>query len=295
MRASAPCAWPRSMRVRARLRGAAAARRSRPGLPVRKIIPRITQAGFRAVAPISSALAAPTSSRAAATTATRPSSAGCAAWWRRWISRASRWCVRTGADRSVCACSPRSRSALRPCSPQHTAAQLRAAAARRTRLAGHAHRELGGHGCGGLGSAGERHHRRGVPPPAYPRGAARLRCTLPGGRLQKRRARLSRTHSHPSRHGGHCREPQGVGAAGEVRDALHDRLQRCGSNDRAVGGGVPRACPGAAGQPHTTIRDAGHFLQEEQGEALASVLLELLRRATRLSAGAGPAGLQRAT
>ncbi len=42
-----------------------------------------------------------------------------------------------------------------------------------------------------------------------------------------------------------------------------------------------RRVPGAAGQPHTTIRDAGHFLQEEQGEALASVLLELLRRATR--------------
>jgi haloalkane dehalogenase len=37
--------------------------------------------------------------------------------------------------------------------------------------------------------------------------------------------------------------------------------------------------PGAAGQPHTVIRQAGHFLQEEQGEQLAGVLLELLRRA----------------
>jgi haloalkane dehalogenase len=39
--------------------------------------------------------------------------------------------------------------------------------------------------------------------------------------------------------------------------------------------------PGAAGQPHTTIRDAGHFLQEEQGEALAAVLVDLLRRTER--------------
>ncbi|HUA89480.1 MAG TPA: haloalkane dehalogenase [Steroidobacteraceae bacterium] len=38
--------------------------------------------------------------------------------------------------------------------------------------------------------------------------------------------------------------------------------------------------PGAAGQPHAVIRDAGHFLQEEQGEALGEVLLELLRRAS---------------
>ncbi len=42
-----------------------------------------------------------------------------------------------------------------------------------------------------------------------------------------------------------------------------------------------RRVPGAAGEPHTTIRNAGHFLQEEQGEALAAVLLELLRRAAR--------------
>ena len=38
--------------------------------------------------------------------------------------------------------------------------------------------------------------------------------------------------------------------------------------------------PGAAGEPHTIIRDAGHFLQEEQGEALAEVLVPLLGRAS---------------
>ncbi len=36
--------------------------------------------------------------------------------------------------------------------------------------------------------------------------------------------------------------------------------------------------PGARGQPHPVIRDAGHFLQEEQGAALAAVLLDLMRR-----------------
>jgi haloalkane dehalogenase len=39
-----------------------------------------------------------------------------------------------------------------------------------------------------------------------------------------------------------------------------------------------RRVPGAAGAAHTVIRDAGHFLQEEQGEALAEVVVALLRR-----------------
>lgn len=37
-----------------------------------------------------------------------------------------------------------------------------------------------------------------------------------------------------------------------------------------------RRIPGAAGRQHPTIRDAGHFLQEEQGEALAEVLIRLM-------------------
>jgi haloalkane dehalogenase len=40
-----------------------------------------------------------------------------------------------------------------------------------------------------------------------------------------------------------------------------------------------RRIPGAAGQPHPVIANAGHFLQEEQGEALGDVLVALLRRA----------------
>ncbi|MFI5302600.1 MAG: haloalkane dehalogenase [Polyangiales bacterium] len=37
------------------------------------------------------------------------------------------------------------------------------------------------------------------------------------------------------------------------------------------------AIPGARGQAHTTIRSAGHFLQEDAGEEIAAHLVELLR------------------
>ena len=37
--------------------------------------------------------------------------------------------------------------------------------------------------------------------------------------------------------------------------------------------------PGCQGQPHTTIENGGHFLQEDQGEALARVLTDLARDA----------------
>jgi haloalkane dehalogenase len=35
---------------------------------------------------------------------------------------------------------------------------------------------------------------------------------------------------------------------------------------------------GARGQPHTIVENAGHFLQEDQGEALAQVVLRLCER-----------------
>ena len=35
--------------------------------------------------------------------------------------------------------------------------------------------------------------------------------------------------------------------------------------------------PGCTGQPHTTIENGGHFLQEDQGEALARVVIEFMR------------------
>jgi haloalkane dehalogenase len=38
-----------------------------------------------------------------------------------------------------------------------------------------------------------------------------------------------------------------------------------------------REVPGCAGQPHTTIAGGGHFLQEDQGEQLARVIVDWLR------------------
>ncbi len=37
--------------------------------------------------------------------------------------------------------------------------------------------------------------------------------------------------------------------------------------------------PGAQGQAHTTIKNGGHFLQEDQGEALADVVVDFIARA----------------
>ncbi len=39
-----------------------------------------------------------------------------------------------------------------------------------------------------------------------------------------------------------------------------------------------RSVPGAAGQPHTTIEGAGHFLQEDKGPELAQVILDFIAR-----------------
>lgn len=36
--------------------------------------------------------------------------------------------------------------------------------------------------------------------------------------------------------------------------------------------------PGCEGQPHTTIENGGHFLQEDQGEKLAEVVVDFIRR-----------------
>ncbi len=43
---------------------------------------------------------------------------------------------------------------------------------------------------------------------------------------------------------------------------------------------LQKAIPGAAGQPHTTIEGAGHFLQEDQGERLAEVVVDFMGQGT---------------
>ena len=35
--------------------------------------------------------------------------------------------------------------------------------------------------------------------------------------------------------------------------------------------------PGARDQPHTVVRDAGHFLQEDQGPRFAEIVLDFIR------------------
>jgi len=46
-----------------------------------------------------------------------------------------------------------------------------------------------------------------------------------------------------------------------------------------VGGGplLRKLIPGCEGQPHTTIENAGHFLQEDQGKRLAHVVIDFMR------------------
>ena len=50
--------------------------------------------------------------------------------------------------------------------------------------------------------------------------------------------------------------------------------------DPITGGGdavFRRMVPGAAGQPHTTISGAGHFLQEDRGEELERVVADFVQ------------------
>jgi haloalkane dehalogenase len=44
---------------------------------------------------------------------------------------------------------------------------------------------------------------------------------------------------------------------------------------------LQKRIPGAAGQPHTTLEHAGHFLQEDRGEELARVVVDFIARNPR--------------
>jgi haloalkane dehalogenase len=46
---------------------------------------------------------------------------------------------------------------------------------------------------------------------------------------------------------------------------------------RAAAPVLRKLIPGCEGQPHTTIENGGHFLQEDQGEALARVVVSFMR------------------
>ncbi|MCP4549341.1 MAG: haloalkane dehalogenase [bacterium] len=51
-------------------------------------------------------------------------------------------------------------------------------------------------------------------------------------------------------------------------------------NTRGLDKIFQKIVPGTVGQPHTTIRKAGHFLQEDQGEKLADTIIAFLDRAS---------------
>lgn len=58
-------------------------------------------------------------------------------------------------------------------------------------------------------------------------------------------------------------------------------LTAFGDSDRITRGGdrvFQALIPGAKGQPHTTIEGAGHFLQEDKGEELAAVVADFIAR-----------------
>lgn len=50
--------------------------------------------------------------------------------------------------------------------------------------------------------------------------------------------------------------------------------------DAVTAAGAPvlrKLIPGCEGQPHTTIENGGHFLQEDQGEKLAKVVVDFMK------------------
>ncbi|HMD56273.1 MAG TPA: haloalkane dehalogenase [Solirubrobacteraceae bacterium] len=57
-----------------------------------------------------------------------------------------------------------------------------------------------------------------------------------------------------------------------------------GDSDPITGGADRVLCkliPGTAGQPHVTVQRAGHFIQEDAGEQLAGIVIELAERLAR--------------
>ena len=39
--------------------------------------------------------------------------------------------------------------------------------------------------------------------------------------------------------------------------------------------------PGAKNQPHVTIKDASHFIQDDKGEELAQLIIDFIARTTK--------------
>jgi len=70
--------------------------------------------------------------------------------------------------------------------------------------------------------------------------------------------------------------------AWRVLKAWHKPFLTAFSDSDAITRGIDRVfqrdVPGARGQPHVTIRGAGHFLQEDKGEELAQLVIDFIAR-----------------
>ena len=94
-----------------------------------------------------------------------------------------------------------------------------------------------------------------------------------------RRARASsRSSCRPRRTTRRPRQPQGLGSArrsgtsrSSAPSATPTRSRRAATSS-SIG-----AVPGTKGQPHTTIAGGGHFIQEDRGEELAKVIVDWLK------------------
>ena len=109
-------------------------------------------------------------------------------------------------------------------------------------------------------------------------GDGRVRRAVPRRVVQGRCASVSDARAGDAGRSGDRGESCGVEGARALAKAVSLRVQRlgCDHGRRATRSSAP-AVPGAAGQPHTTIRGGGHFLQEDKGEELAAVVVDFIR------------------
>ena len=109
-----------------------------------------------------------------------------------------------------------------------------------------------------------------------------LRRTVPGDALQDRGAAVSGLRAEHRRT---TRSAHNNERAWEVFKRWDKPfLTLFSSRDPITRGGErvwQKLVPGAQGQPHTTIRGAGHFLQEDKGPEIARAIADLIRATPR--------------
>ena len=110
------------------------------------------------------------------------------------------------------------------------------------------------------------------------RGGCRLRCALSVGRISGCRAVVSGLRAdHPG--GPRTAEQRArLGTVQTLGQAFPDPVQRPRPRDPRRPERIwQKAVPGAQGQPHAVIRDAGHFLQEDKGAEVAQAIVAFMK------------------